>query len=341
VIGILEVFSDQPNAFSDAHITLLKKLAQIAVTSRARSVKAVAVQTAPLETAPLSRPPAPEQNLIVLPPPPERDPFAFLPARMRGEEGQPLRLAAAAVLLLVLGIAGWMVSRTRSAAAHPAQPVRAASQSASEVLAANSSGTAASPASAITSSPQPASTITLAGPSKPRPDVVAGDVVHKAATSVVVDRTPPASSAADSTVTSAAPSSPSPSTADSDAPAPDPAQVLSGSTQALPQSVINPQPVFPFVAVPVSQGVTGGRVMRRVDPFYPNDARVKRIEGAVTLDALVGEDGRVKQVQVTSGPPTLARAAAEAVRQWRYEPYLLNGKPVAIHNQITIQFKLP
>ncbi len=59
------------------------------------------------------------------------------------------------------------------------------------------------------------------------------------------------------------------------------------------------------------------------------------------LDALVGEDGTVREVAVTSGPPLLAKAAVQAVKQWRYQPFLLNGKPVSIHNQITIQFKLP
>jgi len=58
-------------------------------------------------------------------------------------------------------------------------------------------------------------------------------------------------------------------------------------------------------------------------------------------DALVGEDGNVHEVQVTSGAPLLAKAAAQAVKQWRYQPFQLNGKPVSIHNQITIQFKLP
>jgi protein TonB len=59
------------------------------------------------------------------------------------------------------------------------------------------------------------------------------------------------------------------------------------------------------------------------------------------LDALVGEDGNVHSVQVTSGQPLLAKAAALAVKQWRYQPFQLNGRPVSIHNQITIQFRLP
>src|SRR5215475_14959781 len=92
VIGILEVFSDKPNAFSDAHITLLKKLAKIAAEGREHSV-------APHVSRPFETTPAPEpERKSVLPLAAEttRDWFAFLPERMRGEEGQPLRLAAAA-----------------------------------------------------------------------------------------------------------------------------------------------------------------------------------------------------------------------------------------------------
>ncbi|PYX41411.1 MAG: hypothetical protein DMG81_03820 [Acidobacteria bacterium] len=141
-----------------------------------------------------------------------------------------------------------------------------------------------------------------------------------------------------------APSSGLTTEASLDVPAPDPSEMISqmqGGAAAVPQSVANPQPVFPFVAVPVSQGVTGGRLSRKVDPVYPSEARVQRVEGAVVLDALVGEDGNVRTVEVTSGPPLLAKAAAQAVKRWRYEPFQLNGKPVAMHNQITIQFKLP
>lgn len=338
VIGILEVFSDRANAFSDAHISLLKKLAQIAVTSRARAVKPAPIPTAPLASVPLIRPVPPEQTLIALPSPTESDRFAFLPARMRGEEGQPLRVAAAAVLLLILGLAGWMISRSRLMAGRPGQPVRAAAQTAPDLTpTAGSSPEASAPAGG--SAHQPVTTITLSGTVKPRPDLVAGEVVHKAASSVVVERATPGPST--SSAPNLAPAASAPPAADPDTPPPDPAQALSGATLVIPQSVINPQPVFPFVAVPVSQGVTGGRIIHRVDPLYPNEGRRLHVEGAVVMDVLVGEDGRVRQVQVTSGPPILARAASDAVKQWKYEPFLLNGKPVALHNQLTIQFKLP
>ena len=327
VIGILEVFSDRANAFSEAHVTLLKKLAQIAVTSRAKSVKVT-------ETASFPPLPATATNVVRLPPQEPREPFAFLPARMRGEEGQRLRVAAAALLLLIMGIAGWLVMRTRSGQARGNQSAHAATRAVPELMAADNSSE-----SVATNAGQQVS-LTLAGPVKPRADLAAGEVVRKAASSIVERE---AAAGAISSKSEAPAVSPPPNAPEPDAPAPDPSEAISGMSQAtaMPQAVANPQPVFPFVAVPVSQGVTGGKLTHRVDPVYPAEGRLQHVEGAVVLDALVGEDGRVKQVRVTSGSPTLARAAMDAVRQWRYEPYLLNGRPVALHNQITIQFKLP
>ena len=92
----------------------------------------------------------------------------------------------------------------------------------------------------------------------------------------------------------------------------------------------------------VSSGVTGGQIARRVTPVYPEQARTQGIQGAVVLEALVGEDGTVGRVTVlSSGPSSLANAARRAVEQWRYTPLELNGKPMPMRNQITIKFTLP
>ena len=63
------------------------------------------------------------------------------------------------------------------------------------------------------------------------------------------------------------------------------------------------------------------------------------IEGSVILDATIGEDGKVRDLKVLDGHPVLARAAVDAVKQWRYRPYMLNGKPIAMQEQITVSFK--
>ena len=77
-----------------------------------------------------------------------------------------------------------------------------------------------------------------------------------------------------------------------------------------------------------------------VPPTYPPEAGRERIEGSVVLQAVIGKDGSVKDVRVESGLPILAQAAIEAVKQWRYRPYLLNGQPVEVDSRITINFTL-
>jgi periplasmic protein TonB len=77
-----------------------------------------------------------------------------------------------------------------------------------------------------------------------------------------------------------------------------------------------------------------------VAPKYPPEAGRARIEGTVVLTAVIGKDGTVEDVRVERGLPVLAQAALEAVKQWRYRPYLLNGEPVEVASQITINFTL-
>jgi len=82
------------------------------------------------------------------------------------------------------------------------------------------------------------------------------------------------------------------------------------------------------------------RLLVRVEPEYPLLAQRAGIEGDVLLEALLGTDGRVEQVQVVSGRPLLATSARAAVEQWRYEPTTLNGRPVAVLLRVTVQFRL-
>jgi TonB family protein len=93
--------------------------------------------------------------------------------------------------------------------------------------------------------------------------------------------------------------------------------------------------------VRVSQGVKEGRLIRRVDPKYPTAALLQRVEGSVVLQALIGKDGRVHEMKAANGHSYLTQAALEAVRQWVYEPYTLNGEPIDMKTEITVKFKLP
>ena len=98
---------------------------------------------------------------------------------------------------------------------------------------------------------------------------------------------------------------------------------------------------LPTLEQKVSQGVTGPTLIRRVLPSYPVSARIVRLEGNVVLDATIGEDGIPREIKRISGSPVLAQAATDAVRQWRYQPALLNGKAVPLKERITVVFKAP
>jgi TonB family protein len=91
----------------------------------------------------------------------------------------------------------------------------------------------------------------------------------------------------------------------------------------------------------VSQGVAQGLIVKRVSPTYPPVALQQRKQGAVELLATVSKDGAITGVKVLSGESVLAKSAVDAVRQWKYRPYLLNGEPVEIETQITVKFTLP
>ena len=92
--------------------------------------------------------------------------------------------------------------------------------------------------------------------------------------------------------------------------------------------------------IQVSQGVTQGLLVRQVKPQYPPMARETRVEGDVLLSAVINKDGVVSDVRAISGPALLIPPALQAVRQWRYKPYLLNGQPVEVETQIKVQFRL-
>jgi len=83
-----------------------------------------------------------------------------------------------------------------------------------------------------------------------------------------------------------------------------------------------------------------GNLIHRVEPLYPVIAKQIRLQGVVELRALVSSDGTIHQVQVVSGPAILAHAAIEALNQWKYRPYYLNGTPIAVETQITVKFTL-
>lgn len=138
-----------------------------------------------------------------------------------------------------------------------------------------------------------------------------------------------------------------------EAPAPSSGGVFGGVPGGVPGGqmggviggIISSTPVaVPKVATPqrvrVSQGVTEGLLVHKVQPTYPPLARSARIQGQVVLQAVIGKDGTIQNLKAVSGHPMLTPSAIEAVKQWRYKPYFLNGEPVEVDTQITVNFTL-
>lgn len=86
--------------------------------------------------------------------------------------------------------------------------------------------------------------------------------------------------------------------------------------------------------------VSGVPAERQEIPAYPLLALQKNLQGTVVLQAVIGKDGSVKNVQLLSGAPILASAVLDAVRTWRYKPYVQNGQPVEVETQITVDFTI-
>jgi protein TonB len=112
-----------------------------------------------------------------------------------------------------------------------------------------------------------------------------------------------------------------------------------GSRRTVPTLAKAPEPT-PIKRIRLAARLVEANLIHDVPPKYPPEAGRARIEGTVVLMAVIGKDGSVQDVRVETGLPVLAQAAMDAVKQWRYKPYLLNGEPVEVDSRITINFTL-
>lgn len=99
-------------------------------------------------------------------------------------------------------------------------------------------------------------------------------------------------------------------------------------------------PPTPVLRTPRISRMMEGNLIHRVQPDYPALARIAHVQGTVVLHAVIGKEGKIKDLQVVSGPALLAQAARDAVNQWRYRPYILNGEPIEVDTQVTVSFVL-
>ena len=356
VNGILEVFSPEPAAFTQTHITLLQHLAALAEQARA-SRPNDAVVSAPKPASAIGA--ATPSGIL-----PASDRVGDVVLAFAGSGRRSGSLVLGLVGLLAISLLGFVIWLGWRGADATDAKVPAVQRPASELNI--DVGTAQSPAA-----PAPSSTPGPAPNSRPLDnDPVwkknpggeplfasdrkpAGGTPVKFASKVdkvVGTQAPPARApllanmadevASDVTVKHFAPSHAAPEMHPSDsAPIEAPAISVGAANPAPLGAVLSAN--LPRPAAPVSMGVSGGQLVRRVAPLYPAQALTLHQEGRVVIAATVMEDGAVHEVKVVEGPKILGDAAVEAVKQWRYKPFQLDGKPVKNEVRINVDFKFP
>jgi len=119
----------------------------------------------------------------------------------------------------------------------------------------------------------------------------------------------------------------------------EPAQGVVGDMPGGPAETGPPRPATPG-HIRISSGVAQGLLISKANPLYPPDARKQRVQGVVVLKVNIDKEGDVTNVELISGHPLLAPAAIDAVKLWKYKPYLLNGEPIAVETQVQVNFTL-
>lgn len=337
--GIVEVFSTVPGAFTDRHLALLDQLASLAERARASQPHGASPSVAKpsvMKPRPSGLLPASDRVGDVA--------FVFLGGRSR----RPLVFGALLAASLLVGFViwlGWREGDEASGKAHAAAPPSAPLLTASSLPAhipdndpiwkPNPGGQPLFPLPGKTSAGTP---VKLAS----KLDVIQGKVIPRdkslllgdASTLAMPHRASGLDSSLDGNLTSAA------------TPAEEIITVAppSGTGQSNPgpvTRVLSANASLPGFSDPASQVVSDGEVVHHVYPAYPTRAKMLRLEGRVILSALVLEDGSVGDLKVIDGNPTLAQSAINAVKQWRYRPFLFDGKPTKRETTVTIDFKLP
>ena len=306
-----------------------------------------------------SAPPVSTTGSPAVPAPSAAPSFTFGGANAAEESGggkKKIMLGIAAAVLLAAGLyAGWNYFQGRASQpanhvpavstpstptpsnAQPAPPKPAASIPVSNSHPAVQSATSAAQPTANPENNEPAAEVST--PAEPRTSAppTNSSPASKSAPPVKPTETPLIVKGGSVPVVKSAPAAP-------DTPAPNViGMAATGSGGALSNLVdtteTGPKPILQKLNI--SQGVSQGLLMKKVQPVYPRTALAMRVEGVVELAATISKTGDITSVKVVKGDPQLTHAATDAVKQWKYKPYLLNGEPVEITTEVTISFKLP
>jgi len=354
--GILEVFSAQPAAFTEHNLALLQQLAALAERARAAQPHGASSAEPKLPSA-IEKP----QTSALLP---ASDRFRDMALAFLGTRSRPFVLGAIGLLAIsLLALVIWLGWRGpnetdgKANAATPSSVITAGAASAATV----STVTARAPdrhppdndpvwntnpgGEPLVPSGKPSAGTPVTFASKV--DVIAGKKTQTDRSLLLTDVAP------DFTIThgvsSSQPRSHTGSRSDSrpdshsdETASVEPPPTPSGLTnQSALNGVLSAKVSLPELSTPMSRKLSGGQLLRRVEPVYPAQARTLRLEGTVTLAAVIMENGTVRDIKVVEGPPVLAQSAVKAVKLWRYKPFVLDGKPVKNETRISVDFKLP
>jgi len=314
IAGILEVFSTRVGAFRENQINTLRALAEIAEAAYGREVRG-------LQEAPAPPPKAARIRMLS-----DEKPDVTVTKKQNLDEASPKRrvwFIGIAVVAILLAAGVWLSGHEpgleTSAKEPPTQPYSVSMESPTAVP-------------VTVTLPKPKAGIARSGRSAAEAlkNAAQIDVIEESKPLVVATSHSPAAPPAENSAASATVSNP------------DPPNVTMDSSESRNQLASLAAPnTLPALDAPISKGLTAGQLIHKVDPVYPSQARAEQLSGTVALDVTVAEDGSVRSVKRISGNPVLASAASEAIRKWRYTPFLLNGKPLEVKKQISVIFKLP
>jgi TonB family protein len=315
LLGVFEIFSPHPNAFSDREIQTLEALSRSIVKNVERAADVLAPPASPVQpsstvtaavevvnpaadiaSAPadavIADPPQSDTPISVAEPFPETAPDIGKPRREYWTSVLTVAVIAAAVFL------GWMLGYVRQRKSFIGTKARA-------------SATASTAPGIKPPEPEPPSASPVLPASVPAPTTSAPISAQNSATSsapagglVVYDK----------------------------------GKVI---FRTIPQVSDRSAKDAYIHTLSVPAKVADEYVEQRVEPEYPEQARNQHIQGSVVLVALVGKDGVVENLSTVSGDPQLVAAATDAVRQWRFKPFFRNGSPEEFQTQITVSFRLP
>lgn len=340
VNGILEVFSKEPDAFTQHHLALLEHLTVLAERARALQPHGATAQAA-------KEPVAKSQPVGILP---ASDRVEDVALAFVGRRHRPLVVAAisvAAIMLIAFVI--WLGWRG------PDESTRKAHAASSPLI---SAGITVHPSPTHLPDddpvwkPDPGGEVLISLGAKPSPSspVKTASKVDVIEQGNAHSKTPllKADAASFAGLSHAATDLSAPDSAANDTrnfetqlPAADaPTIPAEQENSSALKGVLMAKATPPALSAPVSQGISGGRLLSRAAPLYPEQAQTQRVQGRVVVEAMVMEDGSVGELKVMQGHPLLAQSALDAVKHWRYQPFMLDGKPIRRETTITIDFRL-